>query len=486
LYERGNGLNPETHFREKEMKMLFWLATFCMHLAILSSGSVHGQSAATLSRLPILGLQEGNQISIQVRGNTTGNISVAHHEVNDSQDTFSDWTRLSFANDLSANLVLQGVIFNRSYEYRVEFDNGSATQWFSFTTFPEQSNPGEFNFVFSACVRDRYAPHPVFHSIDDLAPTFVALLGDQMYADSDRDINTGPEGSVLPALRAKYARNFDEHFQTMSSQTALVAVWDDHDYGQDNSDNTYQFKDKTKQVFKETFPAYPSQVDDGGLYFQYTVADVDFFVLDTRWYRSPMQEPDIQRKTMLGPEQLSWLLNGSKQSTAPFKMIFSSVSFNDYGGDKSSGRTGFDSWMGYKTERAELISFIKTNGIEGVLVFSGDQHYPSTHILNWQTPLNAISETASSIDYSVNDLGTAVFDFSASPLHNTSASGFTLIPANQEDPSFSHEVFRGRWNDRTDGGSLVGSGIYFYRIIAVSNRLTSNSLSVTNPMIFLK
>ena len=42
-------------------------------------------------------------------------------------------------------------------------------------------------------------------------------------------------------------------------------------------------------------------------------SDVDIFVLDARWYRSPMQDSDIEGKTMLGDEQLSWLLNGLKQ-----------------------------------------------------------------------------------------------------------------------------------------------------------------------------
>jgi len=269
-----------------------------------------------------------------------------------------------------------------------------------------------------------------------------------MYADFDGDINTGPEASVLAALRAKYDRNFDDYFQTMSSQTPIVAIWDDHDFGQDNTDSTYHYKTETKKVFKESFPTYPFQEEDGGLYYQFTVADVDIFVLDTRWYRSPMQDNDVAGKTMLGEEQLSWLLSGLQQSAAPFKMIFSSVSFNDYGGDTSSGRQGFDSWMGYKFERNKILSFIEENQVQGVLVFSGDQHYPSAHILNWQAPLNAVSQTDTSIVYSMSDLGFAVFDFSASPLHYTRASGHSLVAANQQNPFYSFEVFRKKWSNK--------------------------------------
>ena len=118
------------------------------------------------------------------------------------------------------------------------------------------------------------------------------MLGDQIYADYDGNINTGPSYSVVAALRNKYGRNFDEHFQSMSSTIPIIATWDDHDYGQDNADSTYIYKEETKKVFKETYPIYPYQVEDEGIYYQFKIADVDVFVLDTRWYRSPMDVDD--------------------------------------------------------------------------------------------------------------------------------------------------------------------------------------------------
>ena len=455
--------------------------TITFLLLVISGPSlILAQERGELSRSPILGILQDNQTTVQVKGKTPGNVRIAFHEVNDPQDSFSDWVRLSFANALTANLTLGEIKYNSSYAYRVEFEDGSHTQWFTFATFPQQSQPGEFSFVFSACVRDKYSPHRVFEAISDQSPTFVALLGDQMYADYDGDINTGPAASVLAALRAKYDRNFDDYFQTMSSQTPIVAIWDDHDYGQDNTDSTYRYKAETRKVFRESFPTYPFQVEDGGLYYQFTVADVDIFVLDTRWYRSPMQDGDDEGKTMLGEEQLLWLMNGLKQSAAPFKMIFSSVSFNDYGGDTSSGRRGFDSWMGYKFERSKFLSFIEENQIQGVLVFSGDQHYPSAHILNWQAPLNSISQTDTSIVYSLSDLGSAVFDFSASPLNYKRATGHPLIPENQVNPAFSFEIFRPDWamprETAEDAPLVVGS---VFGLAEVDTESSPRKISVT-------
>ena len=231
---------------------------FALLLAIITISSSNekfafgreGHPNGTLLRSPVVGVMQDNQISVLVKGSQTGRVRIEYHDLGDTTSSFTDWVRLSFSTDLSVSFILTNLEYNQIYEYRVEFDDESYTQWFAFETFPRQSQPGEFSFVFSACVRDKYTPHNVFETISELSPTFVALLGDQMYADFDGNINTGPTASVLAALRAKYDRNFDDYFQTMSSQVPVVAIWDDHDYGQDNSDSTYRYKAEARKAFK--------------------------------------------------------------------------------------------------------------------------------------------------------------------------------------------------------------------------------------------
>jgi hypothetical protein len=424
------------------MRIFFYPITFFLLFILSIQSKIFASDRDALSRLPIIGLIQDNQVPIKVKGTSIGNVRIEYFEGNDSVSNFTEWEYLSYSDDLTKSLMLSDINYNSDYTYRVIFADDSSSEWFSFSTFPQQSQSGEFSFVFSACFREIFLPHNIFNYISMLSPTFVALLGDQIYADYDSNINTGPPNSVVPALRSKYAQNFDEHFQAMSSSVPIIATWDDHDYGQDNSDSTYIYKVETKKVYKESYPIYPYQVEDEGIYYQFKIADVDVFVLDTRWYRSPMDVDDNEDKTMLGEEQLSWLLNGLNQSTAPFKLILSSVSMNDYGGDTSSGQEGYDSWMGYTFERNTILSFIEDNQIYGVLVFSGDQHYPSGHILNWDIPLNYVSQTDSSIVYSLSDLSYAVFDFSSSPFHYNRATGHMLISGNQNNPFYSFEIFR--------------------------------------------
>jgi len=442
---------------------------------LISSNKTNSSDANAILRSPVIGIIQGNQVPVLIKGTQTGLIRIEYHEVGDTTISYSEWGRLSFTDDLSISLILTDIGFNKIFEYRIQFGDSTFSSSYQFSTFPTSANSGEFSFVFSACLRDNYTPHDIFDYIKPLSPTFIALLGDNIYADKDGDINAGPAHSVLPALRSKYTRNFDEHFQEIGSSFPIIAIWDDHDYGQDNSDSTYVYKTEAKKVFKENFPIYPFAVEEAGIYYRFSVADVDFFVLDTRWYRSPMQEDDIEGKTMLGNEQLAWLLDGLKRSTAVFKIIFSSVPLNDYGGDTSSGRDGFDSWMGYKFERDSIMSYIEENNIQGVLVFSGDQHYPSAHILNWKSPLTYISKTDSSIIYSLQELGTAVFDFSASPLHYTRATGHSLITANQDNPLFSYEIFRANWAHPGNSSPGLTS---VYGLAKIDTKSSNPSISV--------
>jgi len=417
-------------------------------------------------RLPMVGIIQNNEVPILVKTISEGKVRIEYKKNDESNSTFTKSQKLTKANALTTNLVLSNLAYNTEYQYRVEFDESNYSKWFSFKTFPTQGKPGKFSVVFSSGMREKYSTPYVYENIKKMSPTFVALLGDQMYGDYDGNLNKLEEylandslrkkkieegevmlkeTTVLDAFRGKYHRTFVETFQDMSSSIPIMGIWDDHDMGKDNNDGTYPYKEIARKVFMETYPTYPYEVENEGIYYRFTIADVDAFVIDTRWYRSPMQNAEGEDKIMLGEKQLAWFLNGLKQSKARIKIIFSSIPFNDYGGDTSSGREGYDSWMGYKYARNKVMSFIKENNITGVVILSADQHYPSTHILNWKAPIKYVSKTDTSVTYSLSVLDNAVFDFSAGPFNYKKAAGHQLLQENQKNPLISYEVYRPEW-----------------------------------------
>jgi alkaline phosphatase D len=54
-------------------------------------------------------------------------------------------------------------------------------------------------------------------------------------------------------------------------------------------------------------------VDDGQFYYDFRRGDAAFFVMDTRRYRSGLQDPDFSTRSMLGERQLSALLSWLSQ-----------------------------------------------------------------------------------------------------------------------------------------------------------------------------
>ncbi|MCF6270813.1 MAG: alkaline phosphatase D family protein [Melioribacteraceae bacterium] len=418
-------------------------------------------------RLPMVGLILNNQVPILVKAVSDGTVRIEYKKLETGSISSTKWGNLTEENSFSTSLVLKNLDYNSEYKYRVEFDDNNFSKWFSFKTFPEQRKPGKFSVVFSSGMREKYSTPYVYENIKKMSPTFVALLGDQMYGDYDGNLNKLEEylandylrkkkieegevmlkeKTVLDAFRGKYHRTFVESFQHMSSEIPIMGIWDDHDFGQDNNDRTYPYKEIARKVFLETYPTYPYELETGGIFYRFLIADVDAFVLDTRWYRSPMQNAEGEDKIMLGEKQLAWFLNGLKQSTARIKIIFSSIPFNDYGGDTSRDRPGYyDSWMGYKYARNKVMSFIKENKITGVVILSADQHYPSTHILNWKAPIKHVSKTDTSVVYSLSELDNAIFDFSSGPFNYKKAAGHPLLPENQKNPLISYEVYRPAW-----------------------------------------
>ncbi len=441
--------------------------SFVAILSVLMLANCAGTPENSLFRKPMVGIIQDGSVPVLIKTTGDGDLRIEYKKQSESQSRFTGPASVSASNEHTVNLILNNLEASTPYLYRVEFNKQKFSEWFHFKTFPAEGRPGKFSFIFGSGMREKWATPDVYKNIQDTSPTFVALMGDQMYADYDGNVNTLEkylandslrqkridagkkvlsETSVIDAFRGKYQRAFIETFQDMGSSIPVMGIWDDHDMGKNNNDGTYPYKAIAKTVFKEVYPSYPFEVEDGGLYYQFSIADVDAFVLDARWYRSPMEQADGPDKKMLGDQQMQWLLNGLKQSTAKFKIIFSSVPFNDYGGDTSKGKPGaFDSWMGYKYAREYLLSFIREEKIKGVVVFGADQHYPSAHILNWDMPLEAVAQTDTSITYSLSQLNQALFDFSAGPFNNRRATGHPLIPENQANPRFSYEVYRPEW-----------------------------------------
>lgn len=250
-----------------------------------------------------------------------------------------------------ATYRLEGLQSNTTYRYRVGDREGQ------FRTFP--AGPASFRFVFGSCGHN--TNHSIYRAVAEVEPLFYLNLGDLHYAD----IATNEPALFRQALESVFLQPYHA---TLLSRVPLVYVWDDHDYGPNDSDRTAPGRAAAQQVYREYIPHYPLPASDA-IYQSFEVGRVKFLLTDLRSDRSPNSAKDNAEKTMLGAAQKEWWKREVLAARDRYPLVFwvSSVSWVG-----KAGRA--DHWAGFATERRELANFLKQHGIRNVCVLTGDAH----------------------------------------------------------------------------------------------------------------
>jgi phosphodiesterase/alkaline phosphatase D-like protein len=272
----------------------------------------------------------------------------------------------------TTHVRLTGLDPDTAYEYRVVLDGGLATSEVGRFRTALPAGAGEpFTFIFSGDVDDRPAFYGLFDVMRQAGGDFYFAMGDWPYADA---------ATTLDTYRAEHRATRGERVITeFLRSTSLWAIFDDHEVIND-WDGAFRAANPERveiglRVWREWFPFHAQF--EGRHYRSFVWGDVEFFILDTRSHRSPSAQFDNLDKTMLGEEQLAWLLDGLEASEAVFKVIVSSVPLD-------FTTNGNDAWVGFKAERNLIWDSIicPPDGdggcrptIDGVVFITADQHW---------------------------------------------------------------------------------------------------------------
>ena len=270
--------------------------------------------------------------------------------------------------DYTAVLEVDGLSPGTEYFYQVLID-GVATlspKLPSFRTFPAKGSSGRFHIAFGGGAG--YTPwnERIWDVIASHRYDAFLTLGDNVYIDLP-----GFPGPLHDYTY--YRRQSRPEFRRLVSSTPVFAIWDDHDCAIDDIwMGPYIDRPKWKipqwRLFRNNWnnPAYGDEESTPGCWFRFSLGDIDFFMLDGRFYRT---NPFGKNPTMLGPVQKKWLLDGLQKSQATFKMIVSPVPW-----DFRAKPDSVDTWKGFPTERNEIFAFLNSHKIEGVVLVSSDRH----------------------------------------------------------------------------------------------------------------
>ncbi len=286
-------------------------------------------------------------------------------EVYDGANLVASARAIASANQAVA--AITGLDASTAYRVEVTGDGGTRTVH-AVRTAPAVSDGRAVRLAVSADVDPQpWFESDIFEQIIAAQPEMFVTIGDVPYTDN------GPVATTVAMYRERHGfLRTAPHLRTWFEALGMFAIYDDHEFRNDWDGMRAAAEPErfaaAMQVWDEFFPlaAAPPVNDRRYRSFRWG-ANVEGFMLDCRRFRSPNAAPDDAQKTMLGAEQKRWFLAALAESTATFKLVFTSVPL-DYG-------IGVDHWAGFVTEREEIFAAIAAMGTSGILFLSGDQHY---------------------------------------------------------------------------------------------------------------
>lgn len=200
----------------------------------------------------------------------------------------------------------------------------------------------------------------MWDTIRSFSPDAMLMLGDNVYIDQ-------PEH--LPTHHYCYSRRQSRpEWKRFVGQVPMYSIYDDHDFADNDcipgpEIERPSWKRSVWNTFRQNWanPGYGGGEAQPGCWYDFSIGDVQFFMLDGRYYC------DLKGGSMLGPFQKKWLLEGVAASQATFKVIVSPVPFTP--NIKPGSR---DPWDGFPEEREEIFSLIDKT--EGVFLVCADRH----------------------------------------------------------------------------------------------------------------
>ena len=227
-------------------------------------------------------------------------------------------------------------------------------------TFPDGPEP--VRLVFSACAR-----------IGSNGAVFDAIRAEQ--ADAYVCVGDFHYGDIYVDDADDYRRVFDVQL-TRTAQSALYRstpiayVWDDHDYGPNDSNRDAPGRPAAMAAYREYVPHYELAGPESAIFQAFSVGSVRVLLSDCRSSRDPQSVTDTVEKSMLGFEQRAWLLDELTQSSATHDLVIwvSTVPWI------AEAREGADHWGGYTAERELIADHVADGGIDNLLMICGDAH----------------------------------------------------------------------------------------------------------------
>ncbi|OWP83794.1 phosphodiesterase [Flavobacterium davisii] len=335
---------------------------------------------------PMVGYCEMTEAVIWLQTTTSANVKLEYFELaNPAKKMFSEVYSTKKESGYTCHVILEKLEPGKKYGYQVYLDNKLIKLPYP-TTFESKKlwqwreKAPDFTVAFGSCVyinqpevdrpgKPYGSNYNVFTSIAAKKPDIMLWGGDNIYL---REVDESLSGLYL---RYTHTRSVKE-IQPLLASTQNYAIWDDHDFGPNDGDRSFNYKIHTQKAFKDFWANKSYGLDVAqtqGIYSTFNWGDAQFFLLDNRFFKSPNDRKTGER-TLLGKEQLEWLIDALSSSKATFKILV-------VGGQVLNSASKFENYATYPQEREYLLNEIAKNEIKGVLFLTGDRHFAELSML---------------------------------------------------------------------------------------------------------
>lgn len=338
---------------------------------------------------PMLGYQAHRETVIWVETKDAHAVALEYHvagKPDTSRTIIQENPSATPAGVQPMKFVLPLLEMGQSYDYALKIDGAPVKTSYPFTfktrsLWEWRTPPPAFKFIYGSCA---YLNEPqydrpgkpygqgatIFRYIAESGADFMIWGGDNLYLRE-------PDFSSESGIWYRYTHDrATPDLQKLFAVMNHYATWDDHDYGSNDANKSFEFKETSLKAFKAYWAnATWGEADNPGVYGKFFWGDAAFMLMDNRYYRDDdhLDSDQNPQKTQYGARQRDWLkqslLAAQQLGHFTFKFIVTGGQvITDFGGSS-------ETFEYYQREREDLLKFIVDHRITGVVFLSGDVHF---------------------------------------------------------------------------------------------------------------
>jgi len=368
-------------------------------LALLWLGLNSATLTAQIAAGPMLGYAEMTETLIWLQAEYPCEVAVRYWPEDESQSATEIKAQAQARNAHVVKLIPAGLQPGTNYQYEVLVDGKIVSfdyplQFKTLALWQHRHEPPDFKMLAGSCHyanepefdrpgRPFGSDSPIFNHMADQQPELMLWLGDNVYLRE-------PDWNTRNGFIHRYSHTRSQpNMQRFLASCHHYAIWDDHDFGPNDSNGSFAHKETALEVFKLFWGNAGYGVQDvPSITTQFRHHDVDFFLLDNRYFRTDYGLKTVPAQ-ILGKAQIDWLIQALKYSKTSFKIVA-------IGGQFLNSAAVYENHANYPEEREEIIWRIAEEGLDNVVFLTGDRHHAEL----------------SKVEHN----GVVIYDFTSSPL----------------------------------------------------------------------